>query len=290
MSKIPQGEWSAIAARHAQGESLSAIARSYGCTPPAIHYVLKRNGRQAVESVEQPAEPAPSRSNEQPHHETPPQTLRSNGEIKLSLNRTNEPAGGGGREPASPASAPARSEHQPAPSEQRPVPSEHRLVPSEHRLAPSEHRLAPSEQRSAPIEQRPAPIEQRPAPIEQRPAPIEQRPAPSEHRLAPIEQRPVTALQQHRGPPRTADRALASTDGLDSELHERAEAAIETFRSCFDAALAEGSPHERARLRQAASDLMRVAARTTIVLDRLNALSERAAAWSDPRSISNRRA
>ena len=40
MSKIPQGEWSAIAARHAQGESLSAIARSYGCTPPAIHYVL----------------------------------------------------------------------------------------------------------------------------------------------------------------------------------------------------------------------------------------------------------
>jgi len=60
MSKIPQGEWSAIAARHAQGESLSAIARSYGCTPPAIHYVLKRKGRQAVETVEQPAEAAPS--------------------------------------------------------------------------------------------------------------------------------------------------------------------------------------------------------------------------------------
>src|SRR5271167_4910395 len=240
MSKIPQGEWSAIAARHAQGESLSAIARSYGCTPPAIHYVLKRNGRQAVEKVEQPAEAAPSRSNE-PDHEAHPQTLRSNGEIKLSLNRTNEPAGGSGRDRAPPASGPARSE-----------------------------------QRLAPIEQRPAPIEQRPAPIEQRPAPIEQR--------------PVTELQQHGGPPRTAGRALASTDGLDSELHDRAEAAIETFRSCFDAALAEGSPHDHARLRQAASDLMRVAARTTIVLDRLNALSERAAAWSEPRSISNRRA
>jgi len=82
-------------------------------------------------------------------------------------------------------------------------------------------------------------------------------------------------------------RALAFTDGLDRELHERAEAAIETFRSCFDAALAEGSPHERARLRQAASDLMRVAARTTIVLDRLNALSERAAARFDPGSNRN---
>ena len=225
MSKIPQGEWSAIAARHAQGESLSAIARSYGCTPPAIHYVLKRNGRQAVEKVEQPAEAAPARSNE-PHREAPPQTLRPNGEM-LSLNRTNESASGGGRDPAPPASGAAHSEQRPVPSEPRPVPSG---------------------------------------------------------------QRPVPELQQHRGPLHAASRALASTDGLDSELHDRAEAAIETFRSCFDAALAEGSPHDRARLRQAASDLMRVAARTTIVLDRLNALSERPAVWSDPRSISNRRA
>jgi hypothetical protein len=254
MSKIPQGEWSAIAARHAQGESLSAIARSYGCTPPAIHYVLKRNGRQAVENVEQPAEAAPARSNE-PHREAPPQTLRPNGEIKLSLNRTNESAGGGGRDPAPLPSEPARSEP--------------RLAPSQQRLAPSVPRLAPSEPRPVPTEPRPVPIEQRPVPIEQR---------------------PVTELQQHRGPLHTAGRALPSTDGLDSELHDRAEAAIETFRSCFDAALAEGSPHHRARLRQAASDLMRVAARTTIVLDRLNALSERPATWSDPRSISNRRA
>jgi len=240
MSKIPQGEWSAIAARHAQGESLSAIARSYGCTPPAIHYVLKRNGRQAVEKVEQPAEAAPARSNE-PHREAPPQTLRPNGEIKLSLNRTNESASGGGRDPAPPASGAAHSEQRPVPSEPRPVPSEPRPVPSEPRPVPSG-------------------------------------------------QRPVPELQQHRGPLHAASRALASTDGLDSELHDRAEAAIETFRSCFDAALAEGSPHDRARLRQAASDLMRVAARTTIVLDRLNALSERPAVWSDPRSISNRRA
>jgi len=261
MSKIPQGEWSAIAARHAQGESLSAIARSYGCTPPAIHYVLKRNGRQAVEKVEQPAEAAPARSNE-PHREAPPQTLRPNGEIKLSLNRTNESASGGGRDPAPPASGAAHGEQ----------------------------RLAPSEQHAAHSEQRPVPSEPRPVPSEPRPVPSEPRPVPSEPRPVPSGQRPVPELQQHRGPLHAASRALASTDGLDSELHDRAEAAIETFRSCFDAALAEGSPHDRARLRQAASDLMRVAARTTIVLDRLNALSERPAVWSDPRSISNRRA
>jgi hypothetical protein len=65
------------------------------------------------------------------------------------------------------------------------------------------------------------------------------------------------------------------TPGLDSELHSRAEAAIALFRSSFDAALMEGSPDVRERLRQAAADLMRVAARTTIVLDRAAAGSER---------------
>ena len=76
-------------------------------------------------------------------------------------------------------------------------------------------------------------------------------------------------------PAHITGRATLGSDGLDIELHDRAEAAIEAFRSSFDAALAEGSPRERARLREAASNLMRVAARTTIVLDRLNALSER---------------
>ena len=207
MSKIPQGEWSAIAARHAQGESLSAIARSYGCTPPAIHYVLKRNERQSAEQVEQPTEAAPSDVSEPPREA---HSLRANGEIKLFPNRSNEPTGGSSREPAPPAKVPAHGQQQPA-----------------------------------------------------------------------------AELQRRSGTSHMPGRALAFTDGLDRELHERAEAAIETFRSCFDAALAEGSPHERARLRQAASDLMRVAARTTIVLDRLNALSERAAARFDPRSNRN---
>jgi hypothetical protein len=210
MSKIPQGEWSAIAARHAQGESLSAIARSYGCTPPAIHYVLKRNGQQTGEKIEQLTEAAPPSSSE-PDRQTPRLTLRSNGDIKLSPNPVNEPAGGGAGEPAPPPNGPVSSTQQPA-----------------------------------------------------------------------------AELQGHAGSYHTTGRALGSTDGLDSELHGRAEAAIAAFRSCFAAALAGGSLHERERLRQAASDLMRVAARTTIVLDRLNALSERATVRFDPRSNNNR--
>jgi hypothetical protein len=216
MSKIPPGEWSAIAARHAKGESLSAIARSYGCTPPAIHYVLKRNGRQAAEKVEQPAEAAPVSSSE-PASQAQPPAQRPNGEIRLVTKRETEPANGGNPAPTPPARGPVRSEPQPA--------------------------------------------------------------------MGPVRSEPQPAAEPQRqpSPSRPSGHAISSADGLDSELYGRAEAAIQTFRSCFDAALAEGSPHERARLRQAASDLMRVAARTTIVLDRLNALSERAAARFDPR-------
>jgi hypothetical protein len=68
---------------------------------------------------------------------------------------------------------------------------------------------------------------------------------------------------------------------LDHELHGRAEAAIAAFRSSFNAALAEESPLVRQRLREAASDLMRVAARTTIVLDRLNANLEHSSGRSE---------
>jgi transposase-like protein len=59
MSKIPQGEWSAIAARYAKGESISRIAQTYGCTPPAIHYILKRSKQRSAESSEERANGKP---------------------------------------------------------------------------------------------------------------------------------------------------------------------------------------------------------------------------------------
>jgi transposase-like protein len=182
MSKIPQGEWTAIAARYARGESISAIARTYGCTPPAIHYILKNNRRRAAQPSDQRAQgprgPSP----------LPAEILQT--QATSVFHRVRELDGD----------------------------------------------------------------------------------APASAQLSKAHSGPATMSQQ---PFRTLGRPSAASDGLDSELHDRAEAAIETFRLCFDAALAVGSPRERARLREAASNLMRVAARTTIVLDRLNALSER---------------
>ena len=94
-------------------------------------------------------------------------------------------------------------------------------------------------------------------------------PAQSVHTHGHSAPSPVSAPASHK-----PKRKSAMSAGLDQELHGRAEAAIEAFRSSFDAALMEGSVAVRERLRQAASDLMRVAARTTIVLDRLNASGE----------------
>jgi hypothetical protein len=185
MSKIPQGEWSAIAARYEKGESISGIARGYGCTPPAIHYILKRH-RQL------------------PSTPVMPLTRARPGAAAAATVAAYAP------EPTPPGRITGKSEHYAPP----PV-----LV----RAGP------PFAAASPPPAGRP-------------------------------DQRPALP------PP---------TPGLDSELHTRAEAAIAMFRSSFDAALMEGSPGVRERLRQAAADLMRVAARTTIVLDRVTAGTER---------------
>ena len=197
MSKIPQGEWSAIAARYAKGESITRIAQTYGCTPPAIHYILKRSKQRAAQYPEQ----------------------RVNGKSESAMIFPGEPR-------KSTAPDPTRA------AEQRGEENGMgRLVPSELRPAagpPCEPVIPMHGERSQPVP-----------------------------------------------PQRAAGRNSAFTAGLDRELHGRAEAAIAAFRSSFDAALAEGSPVVRQRLRQAASDLMRVAARTTIVLDRLNATAER---------------
>jgi hypothetical protein len=203
MSKIPQGEWNAIAARYARGEPISRIAQSYGCTPPAIHYILKRNKQQTPQTSEQPS--------------------------VSGLGSVSGPAHVGLG--ALTTGAPFR-------------PTETRREPSNERASPDQtNQLAASPDRRLAIPVRPAQSEQRPAP----------------------------SPQVQPDNPQKGGRASAFTAGLDQELHGRAEAAIEAFRSSFDAALTEGSPSVRQRLREAASDLMRVAARTTIVLDRLNA-------------------
>ena len=210
MSKIPQGEWNAIAARYAKGESISRIAQSYSCTPPAIHYILKRNRQRTAQS----AQTLNGRLE-------PPSTLtREIPQVPLATDRSR-------------LAEPDLEEH------------------GASRSAPGASKEGSGQMSGLWVGQ-------------------------NRDLAAQSDRSRATVPQQQLGAPRNTGRASAFAAGLDRELHGRAEAAIEAFRSSFDAALAEGSPVVRERLRQAASDLMRVAARTTIVLDRLNASAERA--------------
>jgi hypothetical protein len=228
MSKIPQGEWNAIAARYAQGESISGIAQSYRCTPPAIHYILKRIRQRAGQGGEQPVNRRPE--------------LRSGFTREL-------PGPPTGAELARPVGPPG-DEHQP------------RSATGEGGAAPSE--AAPSQA----------------APKRAGELRIARHGDPASTIKQPEDRRATVVPQQRPGGSRHIARGSAFSAGLDHELHGRVEAAIAAFRSSFDAALTEGSPVVRQQLRQAASELMRVAARTTIVLDRLNTSAERASAPS----------
>jgi transposase-like protein len=209
MAKIPQGEWSAIAERYSRGESISSIARRYGCAAPAIHYILKRYKERAIVSNQRPAL-APT----------------------LTKPEVSQPARIGGGENGRSSSL----------RDARKAPKVQVILPPA-----KEHNEQMRERDFAPL----------------------MKPVPTEGR-------PTAALQLQRAKAQRVNRASALTAGLDAELRDDAEVAIQAFRSGFDAALAENSPVTRERLRQMASDLMRAAARTTIVLDRLSAGAERA--------------
>ncbi|MCG5238783.1 hypothetical protein [Azospirillum doebereinerae] len=69
--KIPHTEWPEIRTRYAAGESLASIARTYGCTGPAIRYIVNRPTQaDGASDVTPPAPPPASPAVE------PPETAR----------------------------------------------------------------------------------------------------------------------------------------------------------------------------------------------------------------------
>jgi hypothetical protein len=48
--KIPHGEWPRFLAKYAGGETIAQIGRDYGCTAPAIRYIISRSERAKGES------------------------------------------------------------------------------------------------------------------------------------------------------------------------------------------------------------------------------------------------
>jgi len=60
--KIARTEWKVIAGRYAAGESLARIARDYGCTAPAIRYVVQQASKLGFRSESEVAEDLSARA------------------------------------------------------------------------------------------------------------------------------------------------------------------------------------------------------------------------------------
>lgn len=69
--KIPQSDWPLIMARYDAGETLSSIARTYDCSPPAISYVVSRSRARQPSDV---VSPSPSSAEPQLIKSPPPET------------------------------------------------------------------------------------------------------------------------------------------------------------------------------------------------------------------------
>jgi hypothetical protein len=107
--KIPQSDWPLIMARYDAGETLASIARTYGCSPPAISYVVSRS------RAREPAAAPPPPANE-------PQLIKAaNGDAANPAN-----AGNSKPEPMPPAPTIPRAasdERTPAPPVRQPMPT-----------------------------------------------------------------------------------------------------------------------------------------------------------------------
>ncbi|HWK47793.1 MAG TPA: hypothetical protein VNT30_23925 [Stellaceae bacterium] len=249
-ARIPPSEWDAIVLRREQGESVNFIARSYGCSPPAIYSILKRHKGGADGAVDADD---PTLDDEAGDEETLDETA---------------PAGMMAESPqiSMPLVQPDRAPEAPRPTAQSPAPQQSsNTLRAPLRLGAGDSR--PSERPPQPEAE--APRHAAPVTASSQPTP---QPAPAQPAA---QNQPAPAFFEQSA--QRAQVPAALTARLDDELRAQANGAVDIFRNAFDAAMASDAREVRQQLRQAAADLMRVAARTTIVLERLEAVSSRSA-------------
>ena len=293
--KIPQSDWPSIMARYEAGETLSSIARTYDCSPPAISYVVSRSrqsdNRQSGnrQSGNQPGHAHAAVEASRPAAVSEPQLIKASaasgidhsGHRELAANAPVAPA------PAQPAASEHRSETRlgnghafDRSSEPRsahaPIRDDHIPAQNGDPRAPSGDprgrlHLALGNGNAAHTNGGPHLPERQPTPPAQpyRPTPQNQQQYQhANHDIAP----PHTNTGDGGHPmPQSEQRKEASGAFIDRELRVRVEADIAAFLAAFDAALAEDTSDSRAGLREATDRLLRAGARTRIELERLEA-------------------
>lgn len=292
--KIPQSDWPLIMARYEAGETLSSIARTYDCSPPAISYIVSRSKtKQTSDSSAQPAaetqlvktagngsvaddsapvEPMPTAPvgtaaiRRDPPAE--PRSVMANGSAPANGAPTigGEPrrtlhlslggnGGGNGHAPTN------NNEHPPANGNGHAAPGAngngHGGEPQRPNfMVPRPQSTGGDERMAAPSFQAPPPRNPPPFDIGR----AERSPyGPSENRPAAQQPRDAEMMRKNGG------------NFIDQELRSRVDGDIAAFLAAFDAALAADTHESRFGLREATDRLLRAGARTRIELERLEA-------------------
>src|SRR5439155_712597 len=225
------------------GETLSSIARTYDCSPPAISYVVSRS------RARQPGHAQPPREAPRPPAVGEPQL------IKASAVASAGPSVNGGGDHA------AHREAAPPPADVPPVQtSPHPDHGSDSRPA---HGAGNGFERTSWATREPNAADLF-APNRASAAPRASQPSPPQHADG--------GHPGNGGRPESHGEARKENGAfIDRELRARVEADITAFLAAFDAALAEDTPGSRVGLREATDRLLRAGARTRIELERLEA-------------------
>jgi hypothetical protein len=305
--KIPQSDWPLIMSRYEAGETLSSIARTYDCSPPAISYVVSRsrargpvaspaavsaepqliksppvNGAAATGSAVSASAGATTLAAEPPANGTAVQP-KSASEIfadprgDIWPRQANGLAANGSAATAPLIRQPPVTSPVPHPG---PANGDHR--PKLHlSLGNGSQPESAAPQTGSQVAERQHPTsyqpqhghDNRPAPVA---APSLQPGASGSDQIRPAA---VAALFEpsHRvAPPRHDGNGGGPTKGangsyIDHELRARVDGDIAAFLAAFDAALMQDTQESRSALREATDRLLRAGARTRIELERLEA-------------------
>lgn len=299
--KIPQQDWPSIMARYEAGETLSSIARTYDCSPPAISYIVSRSrARSAAPGAAAPSAPISSEPQLVKGHaaETPAPELPQIEGIaddprvgNLALDTSPRVEGPAAEEPR-PDDAPYAPNPQndsslregDRPTEQygsgrdnadepeytnSPRSFDPTGVPAQNSEPQRTLHLSLSHGNDAPA--------------------VPDLQSPSKHSTSLSgEGVPLSPAGGHRSFSQSGRQAAAGNGAaarvvsepqitedsrafIDQTLRERVESDITAFLAAFDAALTRDTPESRAGLREATDRLLRAGARTRIELERLEA-------------------
>ena len=270
--KIPQSDWPLIMARYEQGETLSSIARTYDCSPPAISYIVSRSREKTTNE----ATPTP----------TEPQL------VKVATSTTAND-GSAALEPSVVPAEPAAAVRRESASEFRPLPPANGVLSNGASPNGDQRRtlhLSRGNGASGSVHDNPAANghgAEQPARSSFASPRIAlppdgatgQRLSQAPDNLSPPntgrngrelfiapEGRPAAQQPRDAENPRREGSAF-----IDQELRSRVDGDIAAFLAAFDAALAADTQESRFGLREATDRLLRAGARTRIELERLEA-------------------